>query len=56
LIFLIEEQGQDGLTRRVLRLALRAIRFANVRFGILPPQSASAGMTTKKQHTAVNRK
>jgi hypothetical protein len=27
------------------RLALRAIRFANVRFGILPPQSACAGMT-----------
>jgi len=30
------------LTRRILRLALRAIGCADVRFGILPPQSGSA--------------
>ena len=30
------------------RLALRAIRFANVRFGILPSQSAFAGVTSKR--------
>jgi hypothetical protein len=28
-------------TRRILRLALRAIGFADVRFGILPSQSGS---------------
>ncbi len=27
------------MTRRILRLALRAIGFADVRHGILPPQS-----------------
>jgi len=31
-----------GLTRRIPRLALRAIGCADVRFGILPPQSGSA--------------
>ena len=31
----------DRYTRRVLRLALRAIGFADVRSGILPPQSGS---------------
>jgi hypothetical protein len=34
-----KKQQRHWITRRVPRLALRAIRFANVRFGILPSQS-----------------
>jgi len=30
------------------RLALRAIRYANVRFGLRPKQSACAGMTSRR--------
>jgi len=30
---------KSWITRRILRLALRAIGFADVRSGILPPQS-----------------
>ena len=33
------EGKPNWITRRVLRLALQAIRYANVRFGILPAQS-----------------
>jgi len=35
------ERESHWITRRILRLALRAIGYADVRPGILPPQSGS---------------
>jgi hypothetical protein len=45
MLILLSTRNEKWIDLPVPRLALRAIRYANVRSGILPPQSACAGIT-----------